>query len=98
MCVRVDGDFLRRIGHLRGAVKAGDMPVNLVAIKVNVSPVDARTRVFTLHRTLRNYAVLTGFKSGFVTWLATSRGLRVSFCTRLSAMAGKPVRRQSQPE
>jgi len=89
----------RGIGHLRRAVMAGDMPENLAEVEFNVSPAAARTHVFTLHRTLRNYLAMTGFKSRFVTWFGYESWFgRVVLHALLYAIAGTPVKPRPQPE
>jgi len=85
----------QRIGHLCQAVKASDMPASLDDIEVNVSPADARTHVFSLRRTIRNYVALAGFKSRFVTWFGYESWFgRVVLHAILYAIAGKPVKPQ----
>ena len=59
----------KRIPHLKRAVALGHMPRSLGDITFNVSPQQARTKVFRLHRTLRHWIALTGFKSRTITWL-----------------------------
>jgi uncharacterized protein (DUF362 family) len=81
-----------RIRHLRVAVECGDMPANLDGIVFNVSPIDARTRVFRLRRTLRNWIALTGFRSRTMTWLGYESWFgRTVLHSILYALAGKPV-------
>lgn len=85
----------RRVGHLRQAVAAGDMPADLSAIDFNVSPAEARSHVFTLRRTFRNYVALAGFKSRFLTWFGYESWFgRVVIHAILYAIAGKPVKPQ----
>lgn len=83
----------QRVRHLRRAVELGDMPARLEDIKYNVSPSDARTHIFRLERTLRNYIALTGFYSRFLTWLGYESWFgRVVLHAILYAVAGKPVK------
>ena len=82
-----------RVGHLRRAVKLGDMPAQLDAITFNIPPTEARTQVFHLKRTLRNYVALSGFKSRFITWLGYESWFgRVILHAVLYAIAGRPVK------
>lgn len=81
-----------RISHLRVAAERGDMPVNVDEIVFNISPDQARTRVFRLRRTFRNWIALAGFKSRFLTWLGYESWFgRVVLHSILYALAGKPV-------
>jgi uncharacterized protein (DUF362 family) len=83
----------RRVGHLRLAAAAGDMPTDLRDVVYNVPPRLASTREFRLHRTMRNWIALVGFKSRFVTWLGYESWIgRVVLHWILYAIAGKPVR------
>jgi uncharacterized protein (DUF362 family) len=59
----------KKVDHLRRAVALGHMPRSLDDISFNVSPREARTHVFRLHRTLRHWIALCGFKSRTITWL-----------------------------
>ncbi len=59
----------RRVGHLRKAVQAGDMPAHLADIAFNEPPTAVSSRRFELHRTMRNWIALAGFKSRTITWL-----------------------------
>ena len=87
----------RRVRHLRRAVQLGDMPASLNDIVFNVPPASARTRVFHLKRTLRNWIALSGFKSRFVTWFGYESWFgRVVLHSILYAFAGKPVRPQAE--
>lgn len=85
----------RTIGHLRRAVAAGDMPPELSEISFNAHPSEERRHVFELHRTLRNYIALAGFKSRFMTWFGYESWFgRVILHSILYAIAGKPVKPQ----
>lgn len=85
----------RHIKHLRRAAKAGDLPESLDEIECDVAPAAARTHVFKLHRTVRNYIALTGFKSRFLTWFGYESWFGRSVLHRiLYAIAGKPVKPQ----
>jgi hypothetical protein len=82
----------KRVGHLRTAVAQKDMPAHLDEIQFNVSPVEARTHVFRLQRTLRNRIALAGFKSRFITWLGYESWFgRVILHSILYAIAGANV-------
>jgi uncharacterized protein (DUF362 family) len=59
----------KRVPHLKRAVALGHMPRSLADITFNVSPHGARSQVFRLHRTLRHWIALSGFKSRTITWL-----------------------------
>lgn len=86
----------RRVGHLRRAVEAGNMPARLSAIACNVSPGEASTHVFRLNRTVRNYIALTGFRSRFITWFGYESWFgRVVLHRILYAIAGRPVKPQA---
>jgi len=86
----------QRVRHLRRAVALGDMPASLDDIDYNVSPTEARTRVFHLERTLRHVIALAGFKSRFITWLGYESWFgRVVLHALLYAVAGKPVKPQA---
>lgn len=88
-----------RIGHLRRAVELGDMPPRLEDIKYNVSPLEARSRVFHLKRTFRNRIALVGFNSRFITWLGYESWFgRVVLHAILYAICGKPVKPKSGME
>jgi uncharacterized protein (DUF362 family) len=83
----------QRVSHLRRAVALGDMPAHLDEIIYNIAPADARTHVFRLRRTLRNYVALSGFNSRFLTWLGYESWFgRVILHAILYALAGKPVK------
>jgi len=83
----------QRVSHLRLAAKLGDMPPSLDEIEFNISPAEARTHVFRLQRTLRNYIALCGFKSRFLTWLGYEAWFgRIMLHKILYAIAGKPVK------
>lgn len=83
----------RRINHLRRAVELGDMPSDLKDIEYNVPPDEARTHIFHLQRTLRNYIALVGFKSRFVTWIGYESWFgKVVLHGILYAIAGKPIK------
>lgn len=87
----------QRVGHLRRAVQLGDMPSSLKDIEYNVPPASARTRVFHLKRTLRNWIALSGFRSRFLTWFGYESWFgRVVLHPVLYAFAGKPVKPQPQ--
>ena len=82
-----------RVSHLRRAVAAGDMPEHLEEIVLNVHPSQARTRVFRLERSTRNYIALLGFRSRFMTWFGYESWFgRVVLHGVLYAIVGKPVR------
>ena len=84
-----------RIGHLRAAVAAGAMPADITEIQCNVPPEKARSHVFRLHRTVRNYVALTGFKSRFLTWFGYESWFgRVVLHSILYAIVGRPVKPQ----
>lgn len=83
----------QRVRHFRRAVELGDMPSRLEDIRYNISPDEARTRVFHMKRTLRNYIALFGFKSRFITWLGYESWFgRVVLHGILYAIAGKPIK------
>lgn len=83
----------QRVRHLRRAVALGDMPARLDEILCNVAPAAARTHIFRLQRTFRNYVALTGFNSRFLTWLGYESWFgRVVLHAILYALAGKPVK------
>jgi uncharacterized protein (DUF362 family) len=85
----------KRIGHLRAAVAAGAMPADITEIQCNVPPEKARCHVFRLHRTVRNYVALTGFKSRFLTWFGYESWFgRVVLHSVLYAIVGRPVKPQ----
>jgi uncharacterized protein (DUF362 family) len=87
----------RKSPHLRRAVKLGDMPARLDAIRFNVDPRTARTHVFSLRRTPRNWIAWAAFKSRFLTWLGYESWLgRVVLHGILYAMVGKPVPERAQ--
>jgi uncharacterized protein (DUF362 family) len=89
------GVLWHRVGHLRRAVHAGDMPASLAEIEFDIEPAAARTQVFHLERTLRNYIALAGFKSRFLTWFGYESWLgRSVLHSILYAIAGKPVKPQ----
>lgn len=89
----------RRVRHLRRAVELGDMPSDLKDIEYNVPPEEARTHIFRLQRTLRNYIALVGFKSRFVTWLGYESWFgKVVLHGILYAIAGKPVKPRTNGE
>lgn len=82
----------RRVQHLRHAVRSGDMPSTFNQIVFNIHPAQARTHIFQLERTLRNWIALAGFHSRFVTWLGYESWFgRVVLHAILYAIAGKPV-------
>jgi len=86
----------KRVGHLRRAVAAGNMPRDLAGIASNVSPSEARRHQFHLYRTVRNYIALTGFKSRTITWFGYESWFgRVVLHAILYAIAGKPVKPQA---
>jgi uncharacterized protein (DUF362 family) len=88
----------RRVGHLRAAVAAGDMPADLASIRYNIAPADAQTHTFRLHRTFRNYIALAGFRSRFLTWFGYESWFgRVVLHGILYAIAGRPVKPQPNP-
>ena len=81
----------QRVNHLRLATKLGDMPASLDEIEFNISPTEARTHVFRLQRTLRNYIALCGFKSSFLTWLGYEAWFgKVMLHKILYSIAGRP--------
>lgn len=85
----------RRIAHLRRAADLGDMATDLKEIIHNVPPSEARTHVFRLRRTPRNWIALAGFNSSFLTWLGYESWFgRVVLHAALYAIAGKPVKPQ----
>jgi uncharacterized protein (DUF362 family) len=87
----------RRIGHLRRAAQAGDMPRELGEVSFNVEPARARQRRFRLRRTPRNWIALMGFRSRFVTWFGYESWFgRVVLHAILYAIVGKPVKPQRQ--
>jgi len=89
----------RRVRHLRRAVELGDMPSRLEDIRYNISPDEARMRVFSLERTLRNYIALFGFNSRFITWLGYESWFgKVVLHAILYAIVGKPVKPQINAE
>lgn len=86
-----------QVSHLRQAHKSGDLPAQLDEISYNVSPVDARTHVFRLERSPRNWIALAGFKSRFLTWLGYEAWFgRVVLHGLLYAVVGKPVQPRSE--
>jgi len=83
----------RCVPHLRRAVELEDMPSDLKDIEYNVPPEEARTHIFRLQRTLRNYIALVGFKSRFVTWIGYESWFgKVVLHGILYAIAGKRVK------
>jgi hypothetical protein len=83
----------RRVLHLRRAVELGDMPSELKEIECNMPPEIFRTHTFRLHRTLRNYIALAGFRSQFVTWLGYESWFgKVILHSILYALVGKPAK------
>lgn len=85
----------QRVGHLRQAVRVGDMPASLDSVTCNVAPASARRHSFTLNRTLRNYIALTGFRSRLITWFGYESWFgRSVLHAMLYAIAGKPVKPQ----
>ncbi len=85
------------VPHLKRAVELGDMPSSLNDISYNIPPSVLREREFVLHRTLRNYIALAGFKSRFITWLGYESWFgRVLLHIILYALAGKPVKPSAQ--
>ena len=83
----------RCVPHLRRAVELGDMASDLKDIEYNVPPEEARTHIFRLQRTLRNYIALVGFKSRLVTWIGYESWFgKVVLHGILYAIAGKPVK------
>lgn len=88
----------QRISHLRRAARLGDMPTSLDDIAYSTPPAEARSRVFRLRRTPRNWIALAGFKSRFLTWLGYESWFgRVVLHAMLYAVAGKPVKPQPTP-
>jgi uncharacterized protein (DUF362 family) len=86
------------VPHLRRAVRLGDMPADLGAVRCNIAPAEARTHSFTLQRTARNWISLTGFRSRGLTWLGYESWFgRVVLHAMLYAVAGKPVKPQPEP-
>lgn len=82
----------RGIGHLRHAVRVGDMP-SLDDIEGNVDPHEGWGPRYRLNRTWRNYLALAGFRSRFVTWLGYESWFgRVVLHAILYAIAGRPVK------
>jgi uncharacterized protein (DUF362 family) len=87
----------RTVPHLNWAVRCGDMPSSLAMIECNIAPAEARTHVFSLDRTLRDWIALSGFKSRLLTWFGYESWFgRVALHSILYAIAGKPVK--PQPE
>jgi len=83
----------QKVAHLRRAVALGDMPANLEEIECSAKPSEFQTRTFHLHRTLRHYIALTGFRSRFITWLGYESWFgKVVLHSILYAVAGKPVK------
>ena len=83
----------RRVSHLRRAAALGDMPCDLGQIEANESPECARTHLFRLDRSVRNYIALCGFHSRLITWFGYESwfGRRVLHSI-LYAIAGRPVK------
>ena len=82
----------RRVGHLRLAAARGDMPVNLSELTFNIAPDVARSHVFHLRRTARNWVALSGFKSRFLTWFGYESWFgRVVLHAALYGIFGRPV-------
>ena len=82
----------RRVAHMRRAVRLGEMPDSLDAIRFNVDPREARGRVFRLERSPRNYIALAGFSSRFLTWFGYESWFgRIVLHGILYAIVGKPV-------
>jgi uncharacterized protein (DUF362 family) len=87
----------QRVPHLRRAAALKDMPEDLSEVRYNVSPGEARTRIFRLERTPRNWIALAGFKSRFLTWLGYESWFgRVVLHGILYAIAGRPVKPLAQ--
>jgi len=83
----------QRVSHLRRAVALKDMPARLEEIAYNVSPREARTHIFRLERTLRNWIALSGFRSRILTWFGYESWFgRVVLHAILYSVAGKPVK------
>jgi uncharacterized protein (DUF362 family) len=83
----------RGVPHLRRAAAHGELPRNLSEISFNVSPDQARTHTFRLHRGLRDWIAFTGFKSRFLTWFGYESWFgRVVLHAILYAIAGRPVK------
>ena len=83
----------RRVPHLRRAASAGDMPVSLQDVEMNVAPGAARRHVFTLSRSPRAWIALAGFRSRFLTWFGYESWFgRVVLHAILYMIAGKPVK------
>jgi len=87
----------QRVKHLQRAAALGDMPSSIDTINFNVSPQEARTHVFQLKRTLRNWIALSGFNSRFLTWLGYESWFgRIILHGLLYAISGKMVKPQEQ--
>jgi uncharacterized protein (DUF362 family) len=83
----------QRVGHLREAVRVGQMPSDLTQVTFNESPSAVSQRQFRLQRTARNRIALLGFRSRFMTWLGYESWFgRVVLHQLLYAVAGRPVR------
>jgi len=83
----------RSIRHLRRAVELGDMPSDLKDIEYNVPAAEARTHIYRLQRTFRNYIALIGFRSQFMTWLGYESWFGKAILHGiLYAIVGKPVK------
>jgi uncharacterized protein (DUF362 family) len=82
-----------QIEHLKVAAKLGELPKSLSEIEFNGSPGESKRHDFQLHRTLRNWISLAGFKSRTVTWLGYESWVGKEILHRLLyAVAGKPVK------
>jgi uncharacterized protein (DUF362 family) len=89
----------RNVGHLRHAVKENDMPAKLEAITCNAPPQVFKTQDFKLHRTLRAWIALGGFKSRFLTWLGYESWFgKGPLHWMLYALVGKPSKQTAEPE
>lgn len=58
----------KKVSHLRAAAQAGQMPKDLSMIVCNRDVRTISEHHFVLHRTVRSWIALAGFKSRFVTW------------------------------
>ena len=88
----------KKVPHLRRAVDLGHMPGRLDDITFNVSPVQARTHVFRLRRTVRHWIALSGFKSRTITWLGYESWFgRVVLHALLYAVYGPNIKPKADP-